>query len=190
MPFTYHQAIDKAKIESRLMAVFHQEIGELRALGFSDLYFVREVLSPLSAFLVPIVWLAQHLRKSRDIYQVAGLFQLTSLNPLLYNQEYDSYGHIQSLGITLVTGFQDGTSLVTVNYPSQSHPKQDVRLRFYPMPGISIALAWQAHQSRIADMEAEGFWTDEDMSLEKYTLIIQDLYKVSVLGVEERKTKT
>jgi hypothetical protein len=184
MPFTYHQAIDKSKIESRLMAIFRAEIETLQALGFEDLYFVREVLSPLSGFLMPLVWLDLRRRKSRDILQVGGLFQIISLNPLLYNHDEASYVHIQSIGITLVTRFQDGPALITVNYPSRSHPNADVNVRFYSIPYTPIDLTWQKHQARIAEMEDEGLQTDDDLSLEKYTAIIQDLYRVAELGVE------
>jgi hypothetical protein len=183
LPFTlaYHQAIDKAKIESKLVAVFREEINHLQALGFAELYFVREIVYPWSGLLLP--FMLPKLLHERNLWQVGGLLQIIFFNPLLYNEEYDSYGHIMNLGVTLVTRFTDGTALITCGYKTERLHAPEKKIHCYQLPNESpIEATWESHQQHIIKMENAGLVTDTDLSLEKYTAIIQDSDRLTLFG--------
>ncbi|MCB9460791.1 MAG: hypothetical protein H6670_14160 [Anaerolineaceae bacterium] len=166
-----YEVIHKQKIEYRLQERYQQEIKQLEALGFHDLYHTREVVFPFSALF--LLWLYPILKMNREVLQIEMPLRYVLLNPLLLNREYDTYAHVFGLGTKFATLFADNTMLITTNYSETRIVKPELKIYHYSLPKLTpLGKVWNAHIDHIADIETKGRETNSDLSIENFEKIM------------------
>jgi len=152
-----YQEIYDDKTKQRIQARFGREMAEMRTLGFTEAFYVGEIVSenlnPLWwVILFPVVGYQASLL--RDVITVNHKLDVITYMPYFIHEDVYCYSLIESWGISYTTMFTDGSILETASYSLwSSHPEH--KLLRQRCTGGSVA-TWNFHRASVEQWVNEG----------------------------------
>lgn len=153
MTVTQDALVQDSDIHQQVIQRHRDSINVLQKLGFVGLAVYDERSFPLSYLAL---WPMTVLMRSKGaIVRSTRFLCLTTAYPLLGHRETQTFALISSLGVKFITGFTDGTLLLTTNTVRTGHLDETVQYYKYVGPESTGAL-WLFHQDKIKVLLEEG----------------------------------
>jgi hypothetical protein len=153
MRISKSEEVHKDKVEYEIQALYMNEIQQLRALNFTEEYYVKATIFPLSAVVflpvIVIMWLYG------EKLGIAGWLQAVTFNPFLIHEDGYAYVEVMKMGVKFVTMFDDATMLSTVTYRYGGAKNEKYRYSSEECVTTNLAVAWQQHKRRVEALANE-----------------------------------
>jgi hypothetical protein len=183
----------KDSVTLDVQARFADEIQRLRALGFTEEFYIRETAFPFSALIFfPIVML-MHYKGER--VSVGRLLQVISYSPYLTHEHGYAYSVVGKLGVRYVSMFDDGSLLATTTYDSSSsNPDRQFIFQYIAVGKFEFEKAWKQHVESVDSLSSERRAVITPIGM-KDVMRMEKRYNETIVGLmpddlkEKRKKK-
>jgi hypothetical protein len=143
---TQDELVRDTDIRRQVLRRHRDAIVALRAHGFEGPAVYDERSFPLSYLLL---WPVTALMRSKGaVVRSTRFLCLTTAYPLLGHRETQTFALVSALGVKFLTGFTDGTLLLTTNTVRTEH--LDAGAHYYKyVGGESVEALWAFHRGKI-----------------------------------------
>lgn len=157
MRLSTYQETHKDTIEHTIHTRFANQLRQLRSLGFTDTFYIRETWFPFSVLLLSPKMIG--LVASGEIVRVGGVLQAMVFNPFLVYEEGYAYAEVLRQGINYITLFDDGLILKTPTFNSghlSRRPDRYIVQVATHNPALTYETAWRQHVWRVKRLMGDG----------------------------------
>ena len=153
MTVTQDELVHDADIRRRVIRRHRDAVVALQALGFEGPVVYDERSFPLSYLLL---WpLTKLMHAKGAVVRSTRFLCLTTAYPLLGHRETPTFALVSALGVKFLTGFTDGTLLLTTNTVRTEH--LDAAAQYYKYVGPeSVEALWVFHQNKLEGLLKDG----------------------------------
>lgn len=162
-----YQATTRKEIIDLVRTRYHEQISQLKLLGFEDFAFYREIVSRFGAPLGLKYFLGMFVMAANEVIRMGPDWTVNAFFPLLVSRRDFTYVYVSNLGTSFYTGFQDGTCLISCTYAGIEIQDDKQKLYKNAKPR-SIQTAWNDHKRQMEKFCAEGRAVKEYLNIADY----------------------
>ena len=159
MQLPAYDEVHDDKIISEVQVRFAKETRQLRKLGFTEEFYIRETIPSSISFmwLFLLAYVVHRYFFSASVFRVNPLLHISTFNPYVIHEDGYAYTVMGNGRIKYATIFDDGTLLHTITGEAFKHSNMPQHRYLFQMPHPGdAAQSWQAHVKKVGQLVNEG----------------------------------